>query len=223
MTKRLLSSIRTSPGFCQDPLVAIDDRSALLSDVTPENSRQLLLAALEEFAVRGYHATTTRDIARRVGLSPAAVYVHYPSKAHLLLELSRTGHRAALRVTEEALDGEGDPPVRLRRFVRAFAAWHADNQPLARVIQYELRALPADGYEEVAALRRRIERLLQAELRRGRDSGAFQIDDLTGTALAILSLCIDIARWYTPGGRRRPAAIGELYAELALRMVNAKD
>lgn len=115
----------------------------------------------------------------------------------------------------------GEPPVRLRRFVRDFAAWHAENQPLARVIQYELGALPAEAYEEVASLRRRIERLLQAELRRGRDSGAFRIDDVTGTALAILSLCIDIARWYTPSGRRRPAAIGDLYAELALRMVSA--
>jgi AcrR family transcriptional regulator len=198
-----------------------DPLSVLLTDATPENSRQLLLAALEEFGARGYHATTTRDIAGRAGLSPAAVYVHYPSKAQLLLELSRGGHRAALRVTEEALEGEGDPAARLHRFVRAFAAWHADNQPLARVIQYELRALPDDGYHEVAALRRRIERLLQAELRRGRDCGAFRIDDITGTALAILSLCIDIARWYTPGGRRRPAAVGELYAGLALRMVVA--
>jgi AcrR family transcriptional regulator len=201
--------------------VTTRDPSALLADVKPENSRQLLLAALDAFAARGYHATTTRDIGQRAGLSPAAVYVHYSSKAHLLWELSRAGHQEALRVAEEALAGGGEPPVRLRRFVRAFAAWHAENQPLARVIQYELGALPAEGYEEVASLRRRIERLLQAELRRGRDSGAFRIDDVTGTALAILSLCIDIARWYTPGGRRRPAAIGDLYAELALRMVSA--
>lgn len=197
------------------------DTADLLADVQPEGSRQLLLAALEAFAARGYHATTTRDIAQRAGLSPAAVYVHYRSKADLLEQLSRAGHKAALAVVEEALGGAGEPAERLQRFVRAFAAWHAEHHTIARVIQYELAALPPEGYEEVSAIRRRIDRLLQAELRRGCDGGAFAIDDVPGTALAILSLCIDIVRWYAPGSARRPTAIGDLYADLALRMVRA--
>jgi AcrR family transcriptional regulator len=199
--------------------VPTSDAASLLADVRPDSSRQLLLAALEAFAARGYHATTTRDIAQRAGFSPAAVYVHYPSKADLLLALSRTGHRAALRIAEEGLGTGGNPVERLHQFVRAFATWHAQNHALARVVQYELDALPAAGYEEIRALRRRIDRLLQAELRRGRNAGAFEVDDIAGTALAILSLCTDVARWYTPTRRRRPTAIGDLYAELAVRMV----
>jgi AcrR family transcriptional regulator len=194
---------------------------ALFGAVQPENSRQLLLAALEAFSERGYHATTTRDIAQRVGLSPAAVYVHYRAKEQLLVELSLIGHRAVLKVVEEAL-AEGDRPVdRVDRFVRAFAEWHAEHHALARVIQYEISALPDDGYEEVRVLRLRVDRLLRTELRRGNESGAFTIDDVAGTTLAILSLCIDVARWYATGGRRRPEAIGDLYANLALRMVGA--
>jgi len=198
-------------------------RPSFLDDVRPRASRELLIAALEAFAARGYHATTTRDIAQRAGLSPAGVYVHYPSKAHLLSELSRAGHEAALRVTEAALAPGGDPVERLERFVQVFATWHAENHAIARVVQYELGALPADGYAEVTALRRRIELLVQHELRNGCSSGAFEIEDVPGVALAILSLCIDIARWYTPSQRRRPSAIGSLYAELALRMVRGRD
>ncbi len=37
-------------------------------------------AAIEAFARKGFHGTTTRDISTAAGMSPAALYVHYPSK-----------------------------------------------------------------------------------------------------------------------------------------------
>lgn len=40
-------------------------------------------AAADAFAAKGFHATTTRDIAGRAGLSPAGVYVHFASKEDL--------------------------------------------------------------------------------------------------------------------------------------------
>jgi hypothetical protein len=37
----------------------------------------------------------------------------------------------------------------------------------------------------------------------------------------VLSLCIDVARWFNPSGRRTPDEVGALYADLVLRMVRA--
>lgn len=42
---------------------ATDDMS--WAEVTPDAARRLLIAAVQAFAERGYHATTTRDIASR--------------------------------------------------------------------------------------------------------------------------------------------------------------
>jgi hypothetical protein len=97
------------------------------------------------------------------------------------------------------------------------ARWHAEHNTLARVIQYELRSLPDDQREEIEALRRRFNALMRDELRKGADAGDFDLPDVRGTADALLSLCIDVARWYTPATRRSPASIGRLYGELALR------
>ena len=47
------------------------------------------------------------------------------------------------------------------------------------------------------------------------------VPDLPGTALALLSLVVDVARWYDPAGARSPEDVGALYADLALRMVTA--
>jgi AcrR family transcriptional regulator len=46
----------------------------------PEGYRRILLAAATAFSERGFHGTTTREIAAQVGMSPAALYVHFGSK-----------------------------------------------------------------------------------------------------------------------------------------------
>ena len=63
---------------------------------------RLINAAVEAFAEKGFAATTTRDIASRAGMSPAAVYVHHDSKESLLFSVSLNGHRKALEVITSA-------------------------------------------------------------------------------------------------------------------------
>jgi AcrR family transcriptional regulator len=50
--------------------------------------QQLLKAAREEFASRGYANTTVEDIASRVGASRGTFYMHFSSKAEALGEIS---------------------------------------------------------------------------------------------------------------------------------------
>ncbi|AEW93282.1 MULTISPECIES: TetR/AcrR family transcriptional regulator [Streptomycetaceae] len=189
------------------------------ADVTPEAARRLVVAAVEAFAERGYHATTTRDIAGRAGMSPAALYIHYKTKEELLYQISRVGHLRSLALLEAARDAGGTPAERLAAAVRSFVRWHAEHHTTGRVVQYELGALAADHYTEIVALRRRSEAVIREVISAGVDSGDFDVPDVSGTTLAVLSLCIDVARWFNPGGRRTPDEIGGLYADLVLRMV----
>ncbi|MFF8787470.1 TetR/AcrR family transcriptional regulator [Streptomyces sp. NPDC015125] len=189
--------------------------------VTPDAARRLVSAAVEAFAERGYHATTTRDIAGRAGMSPAALYIHYKTKEELLYRISGIGHEKALRIMEAAAEAEGSAAERLRDAVRTFACWHAEHHTTARVIQYELQALSPEHYTEITGLRRRTDRVLRQIIQDGADSGEFQADDVPGTTLAVLSLCVDVARWFTARGPRTPDEVGTLYADLVLRMVGA--
>ena len=203
---------------------ATDQHNAeLWEHIEPESSRLLLLSALDAFLARGFHAATTREIAERAGMSPAAVYVHWKAKHDLLFEISRIGHRAVLDAVEQALEEASDDPVeRVHAFVSAFASWHADNHALARVIQYEFKKLPRGQFREIVRIRDRFEELMRGELERGAAAGVFDVPDPEGTTLAVLSLCIDLARWYEPGPEHNSAeAVGELYAGLVLRMLRS--
>jgi AcrR family transcriptional regulator len=195
---------------------------ALWAHIEPESSRRLLLSALEAFSARGFHAATTREIGEGAGMSAAGVYVHYKSKADLLYEISRIGHDASLAAVQSALEQASDDPVeRVYSFVCAFAKWHADNHVLARAIQYEFKNLPRRQFGRIVRIRERFEELMREELRRGVEADRFEISDLEGTMLAILSLCIDLARWYEPSPAHTSDAVGTLYAQLVMGMLQA--
>ncbi|GAA2993580.1 TetR/AcrR family transcriptional regulator [Streptomyces drozdowiczii] len=191
------------------------------AEVTPEAARRLLAAAVDAFAERGYHATTTRDIAGRAGMSPAALYIHYKTKEELLHRISRIGHDRALALLESAADGGGTAAERLASAVRSFVRWHAERHTTARVVQYELDALGEEHRTEIIALRRRTDAVVRRIIGEGVASGEFDVPDVPGTTLAVLSLCIDVARWFNAQGSRTPDEVGELYAGLVLRMVGA--
>ncbi|MEW2085367.1 MULTISPECIES: TetR/AcrR family transcriptional regulator [unclassified Streptomyces] len=191
-------------------------------EVTPEAARKLLVAAVEAFAESGYHATTTRDIAGRAGMSPAALYIHYKTKEELLHRISRIGHDKALEILTAADAGGGTPSDRLADAVRSFVRWHAGRHDTAHVVQYEIDALSDDHRTEILELRRRSDAVVRGILRDGVETGEFDVPDVPGTTVAVLSLCIDVARWFNVRGARTPDEVGALYADLVLRMVAAR-
>lgn len=207
----------TGPGL--DEAEARDLAEAWLDTPFPPAARRLLIGAVEAFATRGYHATTTRDIAARAGLSPAGVYVHFPSKEDLLYQISLVGHRGTVRVVRAAASGIDDPADRLRAIIAAITSWHARYHTTARVINYEMSALTESHRSSIATLRREIDALVRQTLVDGVDRGAFDVPDVRGTTLALLSLTIDVARWFRATGPRAPEELGEFYGELALRLV----
>lgn len=212
-SKRLLSMV-----FIVD---AVNHRTEGESMTAVTARQRLLDAAVESFADKGFTATTTRDIAARAGMSPAAVYVHHASKEDLLYAVSLDGHRAALNNVVRSYDSSTDPLVRIHNMVYDFTKWHADNSRVGRIVQYEFHAMTPEHRKEIAALRKGIEEQMRRALEAGIEAKVVRTDDIPGTALALLSLGIDVVRWFEPGGSRHAEDLAELYAGLAVRMVTA--
>lgn len=202
--------------------VSAELSSELWPDVQPDAARRLMLAGVESFARRGFHATTTRDIAGRAGMSPAALYVHFPSKAALLFAISKYGHEQTLHLVERVVARPEPATAKMTALVEDFVAWHARRHTVARVVQYELQALPEAEYEEVGRLRRRIEQLVRELIAEGVAAGEFTVPEPRTAARAVLSLGVDVARWYSERMRKSPAALGREYAGLVLNMLGAK-
>jgi AcrR family transcriptional regulator len=187
----------------------------------PDARSRLVAAAVESFAAKGFHGTSTRDIASAAGMSPAALYVHHRSKEELLHHISRDGHDRTLALVREAVASSGDPREQLLAVVHAFVGYHAEGHTGARVVNYELAALSPEHLEEIAAVRRQIEAEMRGVVERGVADGVFTTSNPHMTALALLSLGIDVARWYRDEGEWTPEQIADHYCELAVRIVGA--
>lgn len=184
--------------------------------------RRLFEAAADAFAAKGFHATTTRDIASRAGLSPAGVYVHFTSKEDLLFQLSREGHVGARDAMAAAASSAQSPTEALRQMIGRFARWHAEELTIARIVQYEFRHLTDEHRHEVLDLRREIDAVVRGVVEDGVAAGEFDVADPHATTLALLSLVVDVARWYHPGVRRTPEEIEQTYGDLVLRLVGTR-
>jgi AcrR family transcriptional regulator len=180
---------------------------------------RLLAAALSAFAARGFHGTTTRDIAGLAGVSPAALYVHFPSKVDVLETIMRAGLQAALEVLVGSLAGVVGPVERMHGLVYDFVSWHAEHHAVARVVQSALPVLDESRRTEILAIRRQFDQLVRDEIEAGVASGDFVVTDSRDAARAVLSLAIDVSRWYSERSRMRPAELAAAYAELVARML----
>ncbi len=117
----------------------------------------LLDAAAARFAEHGYHATTIRELAAAVDMTPGAIYFHVPTKQHLLIAVYREGVRRILERLDLAMAGIENPVKRLEAAIRAHLESILDASAYARVV---IRVLPDDVPEaarELKALRERYE------------------------------------------------------------------
>ncbi|MBB3042008.1 MULTISPECIES: TetR/AcrR family transcriptional regulator [Nocardioides] len=182
---------------------------------------RLARAALDAFAARGFHGTTTRDISTAAGMSPAALYVHHRSKEELLFGLSRDGHERVLELVRASVARSVDPVRQLGDLVEDFVRDHAVAHTGARVVNYELAALSEEHRAQILEIRHQIDLVVREVIDRGVASGAFATPDPRMTASAVLSLGIDVARWYRDEGRWSPEEVAAHYRLLALRMAGA--
>ncbi|WP_110182888.1 TetR/AcrR family transcriptional regulator [Nocardioides solisilvae] len=182
---------------------------------------RLLEAAVQAFAAKGFHGTTTRDIATAAGMSPAALYVHHRSKEELLHEISLAGHRTALRICEEAMGVDDDPRAQLEQLVRDFVRHHAVNHTVGRIVNHELAALAPAHRAEIDGYRHAMDQLVRDLVGRGVAAGVFHTDEPVVTGAALLSLGIDVARWFRADAGLSPDQVADHYCVLALRMVGA--
>src|SRR5918996_1624309 len=96
-------------------------RSSTVTRISgPERRKRILDAAAEEFAARGYHATSVGQIAEAAGITKPVVYDHFASKRELFVELMESAREQLSARAAEAMSGDAPLEERLRVGVTAF-------------------------------------------------------------------------------------------------------
>jgi AcrR family transcriptional regulator len=114
--------------------------------------RALVTAALELVRSGGPSAVTVREVARRVEVSPAAIYRHFPDRDALLGEVARLARRDIARrmLDEVETVDEADPRSRsIRRFLAVGHGYlrFAEQEPKLLAAAF-LPSLATNGHSE---------------------------------------------------------------------------
>jgi AcrR family transcriptional regulator len=119
-----------------------------------ERARQILDAAVEVFAERGFHAASMDAVAERVGVTKPVLYDHFGSKEGLLLGCVARAREELLEVTSSAAAAATNPEQMLRLGFRAFFDYLDSHSPAWNLL-YQEASLPngagADSLESIRA------------------------------------------------------------------------
>ena len=185
---------------------------------------RILAAGLLLFARKGYYGTSIRDIGTELELKPANLYAYFKSKEHLLAELVRIGHEEHHSQLRSALIASGPGPVeQVRSLVRAHVRTHAEYPLLATVANAEMHVLSGDLAAPARVLRAQSEAMFHEVVQRGIELGVFHPPHAAVTVAAIGGMGMRVASWYQPDFELSPEEIGDVHADLALRMLTGRD
>ena len=162
---------------------------------------RILDAALQAFAEKGYHGTTTRQLAERAGLSVPGVYHHYASKQDILVDLMMVVIDELIERSQRALaSADANPLAQFDALVESLLRFHMFRQQGARVSTSELRSLEPANREKYVARRDKQQRMLDRIVDAGVESGQFLTPYPADASRAIASLCVGVASWYRADG-----------------------
>jgi AcrR family transcriptional regulator len=168
---------------------------------------ELIEAAVEVFAEKGFAAARLEDVARRAGVSKGTAYLYFPNKEALFKAAVQDMVVTRIAVGERDVEEwRGSSAELLRRVLEQWAQVIRSRQGgLLKLILAEARNFPelaAWYHQEVAE---RGQRLLQAVLNRGIAAGEFRPVDVAATAHVIACPMAFRAIWsYTLGRYETP-------------------
>jgi len=190
--------------------------------LAPLELTPILTAALGAFYETGFHGTSVREIARRVGVTVPALYYHHENKEGLLIALLELSTSDVLsRAHAAAEEGAGDPVLRLSNVIEAIVLRMTMRSRLA-ALEGEARYLSPENRQRYRAVRKGVEQLVREIVEEGTESGSFDVDDPAETTRALLGMCQSIPRWYHAEGTLSPEEVAKKYAAIALKTVGVQ-
>jgi AcrR family transcriptional regulator len=150
--------------------------------------QRLIRTALELFTTRGYHETTTAQIAKKAGIAEGTIYRHFASKQQLVNELYRAAQRWALKIVEDAARDADNARSQLATIAHALADGAARERGIVKLGLLEPLGPMLD--DESRKTERELRAALERALAEGKAQGAVRpgsVEAWAGVWLATVS------------------------------------
>ncbi len=164
--------------------------SSLKERQRQEREQLILQATSEVLAEKGYDAMSMEDVASRVGISRAAIYLHFPSREDLVLALLQRGIETSAQRLDTLLAEKISPREKVRAIIER--SYGSTPQPSFQVFAALMHSptffsKAAEKRATMADLWKPTVQRLTALLEEGKRSGDFDPDMPTELMVSLLA------------------------------------
>src|SRR6478735_97641 len=157
-----------------------------------DRKAQIARASAEAFSTLGYYGVSMETIAKRVGISAAALYRHYSSKYELFRDAVLNLGQQLVDCTAFTDDANGDPALSVRRLVSALIDTAMANRESGGLYRWEGRYLRGDDQTTLIGQMRTVHRRIQRPLMAIRpELTSRQRWTLSTSALSVIGSIVD--------------------------------
>jgi TetR/AcrR family transcriptional regulator len=170
----------------------------------PRNKAQILAKAIPLFARQGFSGVSIRDVAKKAGMTPAALYHHFPDKQTLYKQALKQAFSDKGRRLTDVLKSTNPPEERLASFITRLCEVMSEDPDFFPLVQREmmdgnearLKALAEDVLHDLYLAIADLSRELSSDL----DSHLMAISMV---GLVMFHVESRTLRMYLPGGEMK--------------------
>lgn len=181
--------------------------------------RAVLREAASSFNRNGFHATTLDDVARRLGVTKAALYHYFPNKNALLKACFDEVMVGAFSNLEAARAKGRNGRERLKLVFGGYLHHLIHGLTIAVVVMEETALTEAEK-EETLKVRDRFERELRALVEEGIADGSIVPCDPKLVVFAMLGAVHWVPRWFRQDGEWSSAQLAQAMSDLLERTIS---
>jgi AcrR family transcriptional regulator len=178
---------------------------------------EVVAAAAELFAERGYDGTSMSELTEATGLAAGGLYHYIEGKDDLLIAICDELLEPLLARAREIVAAETPPVSQLRELVEAWVAHVVEHRHHMLVFTQERQAIERQPrWRHVRSQRKAFEKILDDLLARGESDGSMTFADRRLSLLALLGMVNYTPQWVRPNGRLSPGEIADGYCAIVL-------
>jgi len=105
-------------------------------DLKSQGKEKILETSIPLFAETGFDGVSMRNVAENTGLTPAALYYHFPGKDQLYFEVVVFAFRKITKIVADAIASASTPSAQLESVVDVASRMLAEDRNILRLMQW---------------------------------------------------------------------------------------
>lgn len=157
---------------------------------------QILKVASELISRKSYHDVTVDEIASAVGVAKGTIYLYFPSKERLYLEILEDSFEAIESLLEKEIAKRDSAPVKLKKVLRLIFEFYQMNLDVLRILSRDETHLIREHFQFTEHWRLRRIKLYEKILEKGQREGSFRPMNTKLVAIIIFGLVRSVMFYY---------------------------